>query len=364
MHICSIVTSLTSGGAEMLVVNLNKEYVAAGHRSTVVALADAGSVGNSTEMEATLRQRIEDEGGVFQSLDLGSSRRSLHGLRKMRSVLNEARPDIVHAHTARALPMLLLRRKPMPVVLTHHNSRLSFPGKMFILFDRIVDAYVAISKETETLFSGHVTRPVVHIPNAASKSFAAKTPRAGPGKPANILSVGAISAQKNYGLLIEIAAVMSSQRMIDPMPHFSIAGGGSDLDAMRALVTDKQLENHVAFLGERSDIAELMAGSDLYLNCSVYEGMPVALLEAMASALPIVATRVPGNVELVEEEHNGLLAPLGDAQAVAQAIGRILSDNALYAKCSEMAVRRSGDFSIENTAQRHVELFNRLLSNS
>ena len=362
MHICSILTSLTSGGAEMLVANLSKEYVAAGHKSTIVTLADAESVGNSAEMEAALRQRVEDEGGQVISLNLGRSRNIFKGMVRARSLLGSLRPDIVHAHTARALPMLLLRPGAMPVVLTHHNSRLSFSTGMFALFDRIVDAYVAISKETEEIFSRHVRRPIVHIPNAASKSFAAKAPRTKAATPARILSVGAISAQKNYGLLIDVAAHLVANRAIEPVPHFSIAGGGVSLEQMQSLVAEKKLQDHVAFLGERSDIADLMAGSDLYFNSSLYEGMPVALLEALASALPIVATKVPGNTELVHQEGNGLLAPLDDAPALANSIARLLSDTALYAECSQNAVKMSGDYSIEKTTQRHLELFGTLVS--
>lgn len=344
----------------MLVVNLSKEYVAAGHESTIITLADATSVGNSAAMEAELRQRIESEGGKVVSLCLGRSRNILRGLLRMRAQLRSLRPDIVHAHTARALAMLLLRPTSMPVVLTHHNSRLSFSTRMFAIFDRIVDAYVAISKETETIFARYVRKPIAHIPNAASKSFAASAPRKKAGAPAKILSVGAISAQKNYALLVNVAEYLNSYRLIEPVPHFSIAGGGSDLEPMRAAVAERKLQSHVAFLGERSDIAGLMAGSDLYFNCSRYEGMPVALLEAMASALPIVATQVPGNTELVHQEGNGLLAPLDDAPALAKAIARILSDNMLYAQCSEAAVRMSGDYSIEKTTQRHLDLFGRL----
>lgn len=344
----------------MLVVNLSKEYVAAGHQSTIVTLADAESVGNSAEMESALSQRIEEEGGKVVSLNLGRSRNIFKGIAKARSLLGSLRPDIIHAHTARALPMLLLRPGSMPVVLTHHNSRLSFSTNMFALFDRIVDAYVAISKETEEIFARHVRQPIAHIPNAASKSFAAKAPRTRAATPAKILSVGAISAQKNYGLLVNVAEHLVASGAIEPVPHFSIAGGGVDLETMRALATEKGLDDHVSFLGERSDIAELMTQSDLYFNCSRYEGMPVALLEAMASALPIVATQVPGNTELVHHEGNGLLAPLDDAPALANAIARLLSDTGLYAKCSETAVHKSGDYSLEKTTQRHLELFSTL----
>lgn len=360
MHIVSILTSLTSGGAEMLVVNLNKEYAAAGHRSTVVTLADAHSVGNSAEMESVLRQRIVDEGGEYISLQLGTSRNPLNGWRKMRSLIRRLNPDVIHAHTARALLMLLAHPGNAPVVLTHHNSKLSFPTGMFKLFDRIAAAYVAISKETEVLFAQYVHRPIAYIPNAASKSFSASSPRTQASPKRQILSVGTISEQKHYDLLVDIAVVLKAKIGAGEMPHFNIAGNGVDLENMRALALSRGVANHVNFMGERSDIAQLMASSDLYLNTSRYEGMPVALLEAMACGLPIVATRVAGNTELVSEGKNGLLRPLDDAEALADAILMLLNDGQLYGQCSAAAIDQSKSFSIENTCANHLALFKKI----
>lgn len=360
MHIVSILTSLTSGGAEMLVVNLSKEYVAKGHRSTIVALTDAQSVGNSAEMEAALRQRIIDEGGDFQSLQLGASRNLLKGWGRMRRLLARLDADAIHAHTARALMMLYPSRGHIPVVLTHHNSHLSFPPRMFRLFDRIVDSYVAISKETETIFARRVQKPVIHIPNAASRGFTAKEPRRAISNAGQILSVGAISAQKHYDLLVDTAVELRSRLAASDMPKLLVAGGGADLEPMRALTREKGVADFVSFLGERSDIAELMATSDLYLNTSRYEGMPVALLEAMASGLPIVATRVAGNTELVIQQRNGLLCPLDEPALIADAIVRILSDGPLYETCSRGAIEMSGMFSIDATANKHLMLFDQL----
>lgn len=360
MHIVSILTSLTSGGAEMLVVNLNKEYAAAGHRSTVVTLADAHSVGNSAEMESVLRQRIIDEGGEYISLQLGTSRNPLNGWRKMRALIRRLNPDIIHAHTARALLMLLAHPGNAPVVLTHHNSKLSFPTGMFKLFGRIAAAYVAISKETEVLFAQHVHRPIAYIPNAASKSFSASAPRARASDARKILSVGTISEQKHYDLLVDVALVLKNRLSPAAMPLFQIAGNGVDLEKMRILAREKGVADHVHFLGERSDIADLMATSDLYLNTSRYEGMPVALLEAMACGLPIVATHVAGNTELVTDGENGLLRPLDDADALADAIMHLLENGEIYQQCSEAAIARSKSFSIENTCANHLALFQRL----
>ncbi len=362
MKICSITNSLTSGGAEVLVTGLSAEFSHAGNRSLVIALCDAETVGNSAETEARMIGEIEAAGGTFISLGLSANRGPIEGARAMRKALKDFAPDVVHAHTVRALPMLALGLIKAPRVLTHHNTRLPFSPKMFRMFDRLTDTYVAIGADVEAVLSQYVTKPIVRIPNAAGRSFAKSVHRTAPQKPPHILSVGTISEQKNYALLIDTAKALQKTGPDNPSPIFQIAGGGADLEGLRSRVAAEDLSGIVEFLGERSDVPTLMASSDLYLNVSLYEGMPITLLEAMASGLPIVATDVPGNCELVADDVNGLKAPLGDPNAIASRIIEILCDADLYGKLSQGSITRSADFSIENTATKHCNLYTSLIA--
>jgi len=360
MRICSIVNSLTTGGAEVLVAALSAEFARLGDRPLVIALCDAQTVGNSLETERRIVQEIEAAGGEFISLRLSASRNPLVGGRRLKSVLARFPPQIIHAHTVRALPMAALARSHAPVLLTHHNTRLPFPPWMFRLCDLMTDGYVAIGAEVESILKQHARKQIVRIPNAASRRFKAGHPRKLGSGPKTILSVGAISRQKNYGLAIEVAEALRTSGSLDPLPCFRIVGGGGELSALRTKVAERGLDGFVEFLGERSDVPELMQGNDLYLNVSLYEGLPLTLLEAMASALPIVATDVPGNRELVENGANGTKAPLGDAEAIARAIESLLSDPDRYERLSRGAIARSADFSIERCAERHRELYSTL----
>lgn len=360
MRICSIVNSLTTGGAEVLVAALSAEFVQQGDRSLVIALCDAQTVGNSLETEQRMAEQIRSAGGEFVSLGLSASRNPLVGAKKLRQVLPEFEPDIVHAHTVRALPMLALARASAPVVLTHHNTKLPFPPWMFKVCDLMTQSYVAIGADVEEILQRHARKPIVRIPNAASRSFQGGEPRALREGAKTILSVGAISQQKNYPLLIEVAGALKSASQGNPLPQFRIAGAGADLAELKAMVSERGVDDIVEFLGERSDVPDLMRASNLYLNVSLYEGMPLTLLEAMASGLPIVATDVPGNRELVEDDANGLKAPLGDAEAIGQAISTILGDGDLYSRLSAGSIEKSAEFSIERTAQKHRALYTSL----
>jgi len=362
VRICSVVNSLTTGGAEVLVCALSSEFAAMGDRSLVIALCDAETVGNSTETEQRMAQRIRADGGEFLSLGLTRARNPISGAQRLRKALASFVPDVLHAHTVRALPMRTLGRSDVPTVLTHHNTRFPFPPRVLGLVDRMTDSYVAIGADVDRTLRQHVRKPIVRIPNCANRTFKAGPPRLLPSGVPSILSVGAISRQKNYSLLVEVAATLKFSQSLNPLPHFRIAGGGAELPAMKARACDYGVEDMVDFLGERSDVPQLMQDADLYLNVSLYEGMPLTLLEAMASGLPIVATDVPGNRELVVDGLNGAKAPLADAETIAQTITAILTDADRYRQLSEGSVEKSGEYSIERTASQHRDLYAGLIA--
>lgn len=358
LEVWSILTSLTSGGAEILVSNLSAALVARGVKNRVIALCDAPILGNTAEMEAKLAAQIRDGGGEFVSLHLSRKRGPLEGATALRKLLALSEPDVIHCHTARAVAMVGLSGFRGPVILTHHNIKLSFPRHLFRVFDLVVDRYVAISPEVEGNFRRLSKRPIKLIPNAAAREFGVGMPRQVVGKPCRVLAVGTISDQKNYGLLLETAAaILRDSNRGFAMPKFTIAGGGQDLDGLRRRARDMGLEGEVHFLGERSDIRDLMAASDILLNTSTYEGLPVAIIEAMGMGLPIVVTDVSGNRDLVEDGLNGLLAPLGDPRALSDVIGRAILDTELYRSLSRGAVEKSREFSIDNSAELHLELY-------
>ena len=309
-----------------------------------------------------LASRIADDGGTYACLDLGRHRNPVAGIAALNRQLQTGRPHVIHAHTARAVPIAAHSRHRGALVMTHHNSRLSFPRFLFRYLDLVVDTYVAISAETEALYRAACRRPVQRISNGVPESLLA------PGKPAprqaplTVMSVGAVSGQKNYRLLIEAAREIRNRAAGCPIARFRIAGGGQDLESLRRAVDAAGLSDSVDFMGERSDVPVLLGDADLFLNTSLYEGQSIAMLEAMAMALPVVATDVPGNRNLVIPGQNGLLAPLTDPAAIADAIMRLANDPPLYASLSHGARATARRFTVEATAAEHHDLYAALVS--
>ncbi|WP_313804074.1 glycosyltransferase family 4 protein [Sphingobium sp.] len=359
MRICSIITSFTSGGAEMLVCNLAEAFAAAGHGATVIALSDAAQVGNAPDTEQAMTARLRQGGAKALSLGLANRNNWLSGARALRRALRSIRPDVIHAHSARALFPLALASPGVPIVLTHHNSRLSFPPAAFVLFNRIVDGYVAISDQCEALLRNHAQRPVRMILNAASTRFLAGQPRSAVARDPMILAVGTVSEQKDYPTLLRAARPLTDALAArGRAARLCIAGGGPQFDQLRTLAANAPVE----LLGARHDVDALMRQADLFVNCSLWEGFPIAMIEAAMSGLPIVATAVAGNREMVTPGINGRLVPPSDPAALAQAIVETLSDDAHYAMLSQGALRAARRFSIESCAAAHLSLYQELMT--
>lgn len=358
MRICSIITSFTSGGAEMLVCNLAEAFAGAGHEATVISLSDAAQVGNAPGIETAMMARIRQSGAKAFSLNLVNRNNWLAGALALRRALRSIRPDVIHAHTARALFPLALAMPGVPVVLTHHNSRLSFPPAAFALFDRIVDSYVAISDQCEALLRGHARKPIRMILNAASARFQTQQPRSAAGHDPMILAVGTVSEQKDYPTLLRAAPPLTDALAVQGRTaRICIAGAGPQFDQLRAQAVGEPVE----LLGVRDDIDALMRQADLFVNCSLWEGFPIAMIEAAMSGLPIVATAVAGNREMVMPGVNGQLVPPSDPAALAEAILETLRKDAHYAALSQGALRAARRFSIENCVAAHLSLYQELI---
>lgn len=358
MHVCSIITSFTAGGAEVLVGNLAETFVAAGHQATVLALSDAVQVGNDPAIERTMMVRLAEAGVDARSLALANRRNVLAGAQALRHALAAAPPDVIHAHSAAALPALALARLHRPIVLTHHNSRLSFPPWAYRLFDRVVSSYVAISDQCAAQTARHARKPIRRIPNAASASFKAIVPRPAAARDPVILAVGTISPQKDYPTLIRTARPLAHRlAATGRRPLIRIAGGGASIDTLAALIQAEGVADHVELLGARSDVLALMRSADLFANASLWEGFSIAMIEAAMTALPIVATDVAGNREMVLPDVNGTLVAPRDPQALADAVAAIVTDDARYAALSAGALASVDHFSIEACAAAHLGLY-------
>jgi glycosyltransferase involved in cell wall biosynthesis len=136
-----------------------------------------------------------------------------------------------------------------------------------------------------------------------------------------------------------------------------VVGEGPERDRLEDIARRRGLRC-VRFLGARPDIPQLLAASDLFVLPSLWEGLPMALLEGMAAGLPVIATDVAGSRQVVVNGESGLLVPPGDPTALASAMTGLLADDAERTRLGRAARQRvESEFSAARQAARHAEAY-------
>jgi sugar transferase (PEP-CTERM/EpsH1 system associated) len=179
-------------------------------------------------------------------------------------------------------------------------------------------------------------------------------------------TVGRLAAVKDQKtLLLAFAEVLRTNPQQSGRLRCILVGDGPERSVLQDLVAALGLEDSVWMAGDRDDIPELLASMDVFVLPSLGEGISNTVLEAMASGLPVVATRVGGNPELVEDGVTGLLVPVGDVTALANALQTLIDDPAQCEQMAHAAVRRvQRDFDWERTVASYLQVYDDLLGRS
>jgi glycosyltransferase involved in cell wall biosynthesis len=172
--------------------------------------------------------------------------------------------------------------------------------------------------------------------------------------PPHLLSVGRVVHQKGLDLGLQALAGLKDMEW-----EWDIAGDGPALSLLQAMVADQGLQDRVHFLGwqTQEQLRQLYSAANLFLFPSRHEGMPNAILEAMASGLPVVATRISGNEELVADSETGSLVPAEDVESLRESLRVLLPRAELREEMGRAARRRvEQDFSWNNVAQQYQSM--------
>lgn len=163
-----------------------------------------------------------------------------------------------------------------------------------------------------------------------------------PGEAPVILSVGELNANKNHESALRAFADLGNTDA-----HYVIAGKGELFKKLVCLSRELGIEDRVHLLGYREDVKDIYRIADVFLHLSFREGLPVSVIEAMASGLPIVASRIRGNVDLVEDG-GGILVSADDVDGAADAIERLLSSRKMRDEMSAYNKEAAKKYSVEN----------------
>ena len=287
------------------------------------------------------------------------------------------RVDILHSHMfgANVWGTVLGRLTRVPVVIAHEHSW-TFEGRPIRrvvdreLIGRGATAFVAVSAEDrqKMIEIEGVRAAKIHVlPNGIPplRPPSGKDVRTELGIAADaplIGSVGELHPQKAFDVLFAAAARLRNRF---PGLQVIVAGEGSDRPRLEQRIRALELERTVRLLGRRDDIPDVLASLDIAVCCSDREGSPLSVMEYMASELPIVATRVGGVPDLIDDGIHGLLVPPQDTDALAGALERMLEDDDLRRHLAANARERQGrEFALAAAVRRTEALYEELFAAS
>jgi glycosyltransferase involved in cell wall biosynthesis len=307
-----------------------------------------------------LVETLQQAGVPASALDWWMGMRDPVGAWKFWRTLRKQKFAIVHIHFGGRSVGGLSRAATRARIVRHLHGRILEPrGLTAVHFSaRGADAVVAVSQA--------VAKQVVDGPARviyAGLPLPAGDPPARPHRPASEVIIG------TAGRLVELKGIeyllgaASTLRREFPALRVEIAGSGPHREKLEAAVAQAGLTEQVKFLGWIDDLTSVLPRWDVFVMPSLEEGFPIAALDAMAAALPVVATPVGGVPELIEDGKTGWLVPPRDAEALASRLRLLLFDPDLGRRVGAAAYARVRDhFSAAQMTQKFAQLYDELLN--
>jgi glycosyltransferase involved in cell wall biosynthesis len=237
----------------------------------------------------------------------------------------------------------------------------------------LADCFTAVSEDLKNYFVKEIGIPeksIVVIPNGIDTSCFTPGPRnkalldlLPEGFGGKILiSVGRLTEAKDQFTLISAIEILKKQgRNI----YLVLVGDGEMRKPLEKEIVNKKLTDCVNLVGSRSDIDQLLPGADVFILSSKREGLPMSILEAMATGLPVIATKVGGIPEVIQDGQNGILVPPQDPVSLTNAICRMLDDSEYAGNLGQEArLTIEKNYSLKTITDAYTKLYLSLLSHS
>ena len=360
MRVLEVITSLLTGGAEKLVLEFQKGLAEAGHQ---VDIAVFNAVDSPFLREAESRSdcRVYKFGHSFYS--------PLHILRLMRVMRHY---DVVHTHNSSpqlfaAIANIVCRKK---LITTEHNTHNRKREKWLL---RLADKWmyrqyakiVCISDKAEDLLRGYIgdSGDITTIYNGIDvEGFYNGNVNGNGNWNVNgtlpeardrfvVVMVAAFRPQKDQKTLVEAMRLLPENDY-----ELWLAREGETMDQMKSFVSEQGMEARVTFLGNRTDVANVLHSADVVVMSTHYEGLSLSNVEGMSVGRPFIATDVDGIHEVTSGA--GILVPHEDAEALAREIRRLHDDRDYYDSVAQACYERAKAYDIMNTIDRYDEVIN------
>lgn len=371
-RILHLIESADIYGAERVILNLSEEMTRTGRHQPVVGCIVESAASASELFDAATRLGLE---AIRIPID---NRRLPFDVPRAARLVRRSRVDLIHTHGYKPVVFgyLIHLLTGIPTISTSHlwSTPEEYPLKMRVmvwLSERLYRRFPVAVAVSEPIRAALVRSGVaeeralviangVEIREPAPGDLAALRRELGlSAGDFVVLNAGRLTRQKAQWLIVEAAA-----RLMDATPRcrFLIVGEGESEADLRESIRRQGLADCVQLLGFRRDMPELLALADVFILPSLYEGMPMSLLEATAGRVPVIATPVGDIPRLIVEGVSGLLIPVGDSEALARAIARLRDECDLGGRLANaaLAVMKQGHSSAA-MCRRYTEVYDSIL---
>jgi glycosyltransferase involved in cell wall biosynthesis len=330
VKILHIISSGGMYGAEAVILNLSRTLNEGSHSSVLGVFSNSANP-NLQLHEAAARENIEShlipcDGQIDRTVTTS-----------IRNLAAHTNADLVHAHGYKAdiYTYFALRESDIPLVSTCHTW---YDNDLFVslygMADRLIlrrfAAVVAVSDEVkQRLLNAGVHEDKIHlIQNGIDlRPFDNVAPSLRKNLPDNrpiVGLVGRLSTEKGVDIFLRAAASVLTEL---PSTKFVVVGDGPDREKLESLIDELKIRASVSMLGRRDDMPSVYASFEIMVSESRQEGLPIAILEGMASRRPLIATNVGAVPTVVLDDCTGVLLPPEDIEALASEIVNLLSDS-------------------------------------
>lgn len=362
MRVLHLLSSTGYHGAENMAAELIRQLSISGVENYLGVFRS--HKGSSTEILSAVGGLVRD-GAVFQC----HGRWDWRTVRTLRRYLREQRIDVVHSHKYKTNLYALIATAGLRcgLVSTCHNwLGTSMKMRVYAALDKRIlrgfDRVVGVSGEVVNELMQHLpAEKVVKIDNGADVArFDRKLPKSqakaalGLGARPVLGFVGRLTADKGVSYLIQAAKQFSQQGQLDIM----IVGDGDHQNALRNEADHLGIGERVHFFGKRNDTPNLYAAMDVFVLPSLKEAFPIVVLEAMASGVPVIASRVGDIPYILGDSECGILVEPGDVMGLCAAIRKLLGDRSAAQQMAFAGQQRvQSCFSSVAMARRYRELY-------
>jgi glycosyltransferase involved in cell wall biosynthesis len=354
IRVCHVSMCLLTGGLERLLVEFGRNRDGERFETSFVALDGIGVPAEELLVQGHHVECVTD----VATGKLGRLRRLVH-------IFRDGQFDVVHTHNTLAhfYGAFAARLAGVPVVVNTQHGRgcgQSWKAKLqFRMANRLTDRVVGVSEDAAELCRQDDARSADRTVALLNGVDLDRFEYRGPANQRTAISVARLSPEKDFATLLRATWIL-----IKDSPDFrlKIVGDGGERQKLEQLSEELNLTNHVEFLGERSDVSQLLPQAGFFVSSSRTEGISLTLLEAMAVGLPVVATRVGGNPEIVVEGKTGRLVQPQSPEALALAMRDLLKDQEGWPVFGELARQRvEQHFNVRNMVRQYEDLYRELL---